>query len=323
MTARLAVLVPGGRGQLGSELRRVLGPLQHSLVHAPGSAELDVTDTEAVSDAVDAFAEAARDAALRPVIINAAAATAVDRAETEPERARAVNSRGTELLAERCRARGLPMVHVSTDYVFSGDGDHPYEPDDATGPRTAYGRTKLAGEHAVLNSGARAWVVRTAWVYGARGGNFVKTMSRLAAERDTVTVVDDQIGSPTWAADLAAGLLDLAGSIAGGRAPSRNVLHCTNAGQVSWYEFARAVFAELGEDPDRVHPCSSAEHPRPAPRPAYSVLSPHAWQQAGLTPLRHWREALAAAFHQDGDAFTGPAADGSSDLRGGDLRGGE
>ncbi|GAB2758300.1 dTDP-4-dehydrorhamnose reductase [Salinifilum aidingensis] len=304
MTARLAVLVPGGRGQLGSELRRVLGPQQHSLVHAPGSAELDLTDAEAVGDAVDAFAEAARDAALRPVVVNAAADTAVDRAESDPEHSWAVNARGAGLLAERCRARGLPMVHVSTDYVFSGDGERPYEPDDETGPRTAYGRAKLAGERAVLGSGARAWVVRTAWVYGARGGNFVKTMGRLAAERETVSVVDDQVGSPTWAADLAAGLLDLAGRIAGGRAPGRNVLHCTNTGQVSWYEFARAVFGELGEDPARVHPCSSAEHIRPAPRPAYSVLSPHAWQQAGLAPLRDWREALTAAFQQDGDAFT-------------------
>jgi dTDP-4-dehydrorhamnose reductase len=169
-----------------------------------------------------------------------------------------------------------------------------------TGPRSTYGRTKLAGERAVLSSGARGFVVRTAWLYGATGNNFVKAMARLERSRPTVSVVDDQRGSPTWSADLARGLIGLAG--AADRLPP-GVLHCTNSGQTTWFGFARAVFEELGADPERVRPCSSDQFPRPAPRPAYSVLSGAAWAGAGLTPLRGWREALAAAFAEHRSAL--------------------
>jgi dTDP-4-dehydrorhamnose reductase len=301
----LAVLVTGGRGQLGADLARILSRDTESLVHAPGSGELDITDAEEIADAVDSFAETARDSELRPVVINAAAYTAVDAAEEHEDRAAAVNARGPGAVASACRKRSVPLLHVSTDYVFGGDGERPYEPDDAPSPRTAYGRTKLEGERAVLDSGARAWVVRTSWVYGASGGNFVKTIARLEAERDTLSVVDDQVGSPTWSADLAGGLLELAGRVAQRRDPRRTVLHCTNTGQVSWFGFARAVFSEIGADPQRVRPCGSAEFPRPAPRPAYSVLSDEAWRAADLTPLRPWREALSAAFAERGDALRG------------------
>lgn len=294
----MALLVPGGKGQLGAELAG-----RHSLVHAPGSGELDVTDRDEVADAVESFAESARDADYRPVVINAAAYTAVDAAEEEPERAAEVNERGAAALAEVCRHEGVPLVHVSTDYVFPGDATHPYEPADDTGPRTVYGRTKLAGEHAVLASGAQAWIVRTAWVYGAKGKNFVKTLARLSAERDSLSIVDDQVGSPTWAGDLAAGLVELAGLLAGRRGPDQRVLHCTNAGSASWFEFARAIFEEFGGDPNRLSPCRTEEFPRPAPRPAYSVLSDASWREAGLTPLRPWREALHAAFESDGGAL--------------------
>ncbi|RRO12751.1 dTDP-4-dehydrorhamnose reductase [Saccharopolyspora rhizosphaerae] len=300
---RLAALVPGGKGQVGSELAAILGARRGSLVHAPGSAELDITETEAVRDAVEALAEAASDAEMRPVVINTAACTAVDAAESDPESAERVNVTGAAVLAEACREGGLPLLHVSTDYVFPGDADRPYEPTDTTGPRTVYGRTKLEGEQAVLESGAHAWVVRTAWVYGAHGGNFVKTMARLAAQRDELSVVDDQIGSPTWAADLAAGLLELAGHAAAGDGPEQRVLHCTNTGSTSWFEFARAIFDELGLDPKRVKPCSSAEYPTKTPRPAYSVLSENAWREAGLTPLRPWRDALREAFATHPEAF--------------------
>ncbi|MDA3630151.1 dTDP-4-dehydrorhamnose reductase [Saccharopolyspora sp. WRP15-2] len=302
---RLAILVPGGRGQLGAELVRVMSARPGALVHAPGSAELDITDREAVADAVDSFAETARDADLRPVVINASAYTAVDAAESDEERARLVNAEGPAQLAKTCHRNGIPLLHVSTDYVFGGDADRPYEPTDETGPRTVYGRTKLDGERAVLDSGARAWVVRTAWVYGARGGNFVKTMVRLSGERDSLSVVDDQIGSPTWAADLANGLVELAERVAERRGPDQKVLHCTNSGQTSWCEFARAIFAELGLDESRVQPCTTEDFPRPAPRPAYSVLSEAAWREAGLTPMRTWREALHAAFETDPEALRG------------------
>ncbi|WP_243792127.1 dTDP-4-dehydrorhamnose reductase [Saccharopolyspora gloriosae] len=300
----IALLVPGGRGQLGRELNRRAKGIA-GVVHAPGSGELDIRDAQDVSDEVDAFAEAARDNNLCPVVINAAAHTAVDAAESEPELAAAINVDGAAALARACAARRVPLVHLSTDYVFDGTADTPYEPADVTEPRAVYGRTKLAGERAVLAAADRAWVVRTAWVYGAGGGNFVKTMARLAGERDTVTVVDDQIGAPTWTGDLAAGLLELAGLLAVRRDPAQRVLHCTNGGQASWFEFARAVFAEIGADPQRVLPCTTADFPRPAPRPGYSVLSPRSWAEAGLSPLRDWRSALTDAFAQDGAALRG------------------
>lgn len=302
MTAEAALLVPGGKGQVGFELNRLA---RHRLVHAPGSGELDVTDPDLVADAVDSFAESARDSELRPVVINLAAYTSVDAAEHEQEKAAAVNSRGAGALARACHARGVPMLHVSTDYVFSGEATRAYEPDAATGPRTVYGRTKLDGECAVLESDAQAWVVRTAWVYGANGGNFVKTIARLAETRSTLSIVEDEIGSPTWAADLAAGLLELADCLAVRQGPPHRVLHCTNSGQASRFEFASAIFTAFGLDPGRLQPCPSTEFPLPAPRPAFSVLSDGSWRAAGLVPLRSWQDALTAAVNADGDVLRG------------------
>lgn len=298
----LSLLVPGGHGQLGRELAA-----RAEVVRAPGSAELDVTNAGAVVEAVKTLASSAADSGLSPVVVNCAAYNAVDAAETDTKRAFAINGDGPRLLAAACAAHNVPLIHVSTDYVFPGDGDRPYEVTDAVRPRTAYGTTKAAGEDAVLGSGARAWVVRTAWVYGAYGGNFVKTMAKLAATRDTLSVVDDQRGCPTWTGDLANGLLELASLVVTDKAPSSRVLHCAGGGDTTWCGFARAVFEELGLDPARVHPCTTDEFPRPAPRPAYSVLSDRAWREAGLTPMRPWREALAAAFAEHRDHFAEPA----------------
>jgi dTDP-4-dehydrorhamnose reductase len=295
----LALLVPGGTGQLGRELV-ARAPEQYT-VRAPGSADLDITNAGAVVEAVKSLVEGAGDRS--PVVVNTAAYTAVDAAESDRTKAFAVNADGPRLLAAACSAHGVPLVQVSTDYVFDGDGDSPYAEDDRTAPKGVYGATKAAGEEAVLGSGARAWVVRTAWVYGAYGNNFVKTMAKLAAARDTVSVVDDQRGSPTWTGDLAVGLLELAARVAGDSPPTTPILHATGSGETTWYEFAGAVFAELGLDPGRVRPCKTEEFPRPAPRPSYSVLSDKAWRAAGLTPLRPWREALTAAFAEHGDAF--------------------
>ncbi|SFP91425.1 dTDP-4-dehydrorhamnose reductase [Saccharomonospora viridis] len=295
--AGIAVLVPGGRGQLGRDLVAAAAALGDQIdVIAPGSAELDVTEPGAVVEAVTDLATGAAQSGRRAVVINAAAYTAVDAAEEDEGTAFSVNADGPRMLAAVCSSRGVPLVHVSTDYVFSGTADRPYEPEDALGPRSAYGRTKAAGENAVLGSGARAWVVRTAWLYGAGGNNFVRTMMELESRRDTVSVVDDQCGSPTSSADLARGLLELAARITSGRGPRRKVLHCTNSGQTTWFGLARAVFEELGADPGRVRPCSTEDFPRPAPRPPYSVLSNAAWLESGLTPLRPWREALTAFF---------------------------
>ncbi len=297
----LSLLVPGGHGQLGRELAA-----RAEVVRAPGSAELDVTNAGAVVEAVKTLAKAAEESGHRPVVVNAAAYNAVDAAESDGTRAFAVNGDGPRLLAAACAATNVPLIHVSTDYVFPGDGDRPYDTTDPVRPRTAYGTTKAAGETAVLGSGARAWVVRTAWVYGAYGANFVKTMAKLAATRDTVSVVDDQRGCPTWTGDLAEGLLALASRVVTDDAPAERVLHCAGGGETTWFGFARAVFAELGLDPERVRPCTTEEFPRPAPRPAYSVLSDRSWREAGLPPMRPWREALSAAFTEHGD-FRNPA----------------
>jgi dTDP-4-dehydrorhamnose reductase len=293
---RLEVLAPGGSGQLGRDLAALAS--DEISVLAPGSAELDLTQVGDVVAAVTEVASRAQESGAQPVVINASAYTAVDSAETQEKRAFAVNADGPRVLAAVCSSRRVPLVHVSTDYVFPGDADRPYEPDDLVGPRNAYGRTKAAGEDGVLSSGARAWIVRTAWVYGKTGRNFVKTMVRLESERDTVSVVDDQRGTPTWSADLASGLLELAGRIADGRGPEQRVLHCTGAGDTTWFSFARAIFAAVGADPERVKPCLSAEFPSPVSRPAYSVLSNASWRDAGLTPLRPWEDALEAYFAQ-------------------------
>ncbi|HEX2297377.1 MAG TPA: dTDP-4-dehydrorhamnose reductase, partial [Pseudonocardiaceae bacterium] len=284
----LSVLVTGGTGQLGHDLVAAAARAGITEIRAPGSAGLDVTAPAAVCDAVAASARGAR-----LVVINAAAYTAVDAAEGDgAARAWAVNADGAANLARACAAHRAHLLQLSTDYVFAGDAPEPNEVTGPTAPRSVYGRTKLAGERAVLDSGAAAHVVRTAWLYGAHGGNFVRTMARLAAERDTVRVVDDQRGSPTWTADLADGLIALAQ--AADRVPA-GVLHCVNTGSTTWFGLARAVFAELGADPERVQPCTTAEFPRPAPRPANSVLDVSGWAAAGLPMLRSWRDALAAA----------------------------
>lgn len=291
---RLTVLVPGGSGQLGRDLAALTSASVD--VIAPGSAELDVTQTGQVLAAVGALADRAREAGSAPVVVNAAAYTAVDAAEQDEERAFAVNADGPRVLAAACASRRVPLIHVSTDYVFSGEASKPYEPSDELGPRSAYGRTKAAGEDAVLGSGASSWVVRTGWLYGRSGSNFVKTMARLESSQDVLSVVDDQFGGPTWTADLAAGLLELASRVAAGDGPERRILHCTNAGEVSWCGFAQAIFSRLGADPSRVKPCTTEEFPRPAARPGYSVLSPESWREAWLTPMRPWEEALDAYF---------------------------
>jgi len=293
-----AVLITGANGQLGSDLRLVATAAGLS-VTGLGSAELDITDPDAVTIALTRFAAAAAAAGIhRAVVINAAAYTAVDAAETAESQAALVNVTGAHNLAKTAAELELGFIHVSTDYVFPGDARQPYEVNDPTGPRTVYGATKLAGELAVRAAHPGAHVVRTSWVYGEVGSNFVKTMAQLEASRDTVSVVDDQWGSPTFSVDLAEGLLELAATDFPG-----GVLHASGGGQVTWCGFARAIFAELGADPGRVLPTTTAAFPRPAPRPAYSVLSGAAWASAGLSPLRDWRVALATALSQHRAAF--------------------
>jgi dTDP-4-dehydrorhamnose reductase len=295
----LALLITGGHGQLGSDVTAI-AEQRGGLVRAPRSAELDITDSKAVHEAVADLMATALANDLQPIMINTAAYTAVDAAESEESRALLLNMVGPAGLASASFEYGVPLVHVSTDYVFRGDATKPYEPDDPTGPRSAYGRTKLAGEKAVRESGAKAWVVRTAWVYGATGGNFVKTIARKARQGEHLSVVDDQLGSPTYAADLAAGLMALVDLIVAGRGPEQRTLHYVGAGETTWFGFAQAIFEALGADLAHLSPCATADFPRPAHRPAYSVLSNAAWVAAGLPAPRDWRAALAAFFAEHG-----------------------
>ncbi|WP_248499572.1 dTDP-4-dehydrorhamnose reductase [Tomitella gaofuii] len=301
------ILIAGAAGQLGSALlsewRGGTGPHAGRVdAVGVGSAEMDVTDPAAVRAAVTRF---------RPrVVVNCAAYTAVDAAEADEPAAHAVNAAGAAAVARACADAGCGLVHMSTDYVFSGErcaGADGCGPDDPVDPRTAYGRSKAAGERAVRSAHPAAVIVRTAWVYtgAARpgGGDFVATMRRLEAERESVDVVDDQCGSPTYVRDLARGIAELTEVLAAGPAepgarpgPVGRTLHAAGGGAATWYEVARAVFEELGADPDRVRACLTEDMPRPAPRPRYSVLSGGSWADAGLTPLRHWRPALAAAL---------------------------
>lgn len=298
----MRLVVTGAGGQLGADLLELATQdARVAALQGFTKAELDITEPARVRAVVGEQARPAK-AQGGLVIINAAAWTDVDGAEADEGRAFAANALAPGLLAAACAEVGARLIQVSTDYVFPGDASKPYETDTPTGPRSAYGRTKLAGEQAVreLHPGD-SYVVRTAWVYGASGGNFVKTMARLERERETISVVDDQRGSPTWSRDLAAGLLDLAAT----ETVPPGVLHATSSGDVTWCGFAKAIFSELGADPSRVAPCSTADFPRPAPRPAYSVLSGGSWAAAGLAPLPHWQAALGAAFAAIGPLLRG------------------
>jgi dTDP-4-dehydrorhamnose reductase len=286
-------LITGSAGQLGSDLQRLLSDDLSARVRAVGHRDGDITNGPMIDSLVADF---------RPdVVVNAAAYTAVDAAESDEPAAYLANATGPALLAAAVARHGGRLIQVSTDYVFAGDASVPYEVDDETNPQSAYGRTKLAGELAVRELlPDRGYVVRTAWVYGAVGGNFVKTMVRLEGERDTVSVVDDQRGSPTWSADLARGLVELGRS----SAPA-GIYHCTNGGDTTWFGLTQAIFEQLGADPARVLPTTTDAFPRPAPRPSYSVLADTAWVKAGLAPMPHWHDALAAAFATHREALRG------------------
>ncbi|MCP2031664.1 dTDP-4-dehydrorhamnose reductase [Okibacterium sp. HSC-33S16] len=271
-------LITGASGMLGNDLQLAL---QGREVTALGRSDLDITDLHAVRRAV----------AGHDVVINAAAYTKVDDAESHEDSAYAVNAVGPKNLAGAAREASAKFVQISTDYVFRGDASSPYTEDAPRDPLSAYGRTKAAGEvAAVAEHPGGTFIVRTAWLYGKNGPNFASTMIRLAEAHPTVSVVNDQIGQPTWTADLAERIVALVES----QAPA-GIYHATNSGTASWFDFTKAIFEEVGLDPERVQATDSSAFVRPAPRPAYSVLGHDAWTAAGLAPMRHWREALAEA----------------------------
>jgi dTDP-4-dehydrorhamnose reductase len=267
---------------LGQDLVPLLRERGHEVTGVARSA-LDVTDPAAVARAVDGY----------DVVANVAAYTAVDAAEEQEDAAFAVNAVGPQLLARAARQAGARIVQVSTDYVFAGDATEPYAETAPIAPRSAYGRTKGAGEWAVRAENPDHLVVRTAWLYGAHGGCFPKTIARVAAERGGLDVVDDQVGQPTWTVDLA----DLVERLVAAGAPA-GTYHGTSAGRVSWHGFAQAVVAAAGLHPEIVRPTTSEKFVRPAPRPAYSVLAHDALSAAGVAPIGDWAgrwEAAAAS----------------------------
>lgn len=278
------MVITGAGGQVGRFLAAQAARQGYD-VCALTHREFDITDP------------AAARAYVRPgdLVVNCAAFTNVDAAEADPDAAHAINAAGPGHIARACAAAGARLIHISTDYVFSGvvggQQHRPYETTDPVGPLSVYGRSKLDGELAVHAELPGAHVVRTSWVYtGGSGTDFVAVMRRLAAGTKTIEVVDDQTGSPTYVKDLVSALLE----VAAGRITAP-VLHAANAGAASRFEQARAVFADLGADPERVRPVGTAAVPRPAHRPVFSALSMTGSAQAGLTPLRPWREALAEA----------------------------
>lgn len=274
----MRILVTGSRGQLGTEVMALLESQGHHEVLGLDLPDHDLTDRAHVLAVLTSW---------RPdAVIHGAAFTAVDLCETEVEMAYRVNCAATRFLADGARRVGAHVVYVSTDYVFDGTKTEPYVEWDTPNPRSVYGRTKLGGERE-LDPG---WAVaRTSWVCGEHGNNMVKTLLRLADERDTLSFVEDQIGHPTFAADLARMVVRLAVE----RVPG--TFHTTNQGAVSWYEFAREVFSAAGHDPERIEPTTTAQlqPPRPAERPANSVLDNMAWRLHGFEPSRDFREPLA------------------------------
>jgi len=278
-------LVTGAGGMLGRDTVDELVRRGADVVGLDHTA-LDITQQGAVEGALSGH---------RPdLVVNCAAYPAVDDAESDEDRALRIDGDGPRTLARACAAHGARLIHVSTDYVFASDAPTPYPEDHATAPRTAYGRTKLAGERAVAAElSTSSAIVRTAWLYGVHGRSFVRTMIDLESRHDALDVVDDQRGQPTWSADVAARLVDL------GPHPGRGasgVFHATASGEASWYELAREVFTGLGADPDRVRPVGSEAFPRPEPRSAYSALAHGRRQEPGPPPLRGWRSALHEAL---------------------------
>lgn len=280
----MKVFVTGVSGQLGFDVCRVL-EARGIDCRGVSSKELDITDKAAVERMLRDYAPDA--------VIHCAAYTAVDKAEDEAERCWLVNAEGSANIAAACAALGCKMVYVSTDYVFSGEGEAPWEVTDAVSPRSVYGKTKLAGELAVQALTEKHFIVRTSWVFGKNGGNFVKTMLRLAESREEVSVVADQIGSPTYTADLAPLLCDMV------ETERYGVYHAANEGLCSWADFAAAIFRAAGKS-CRVRPITTAEYPAKAKRPQNSRLSRRALDEAGFARLPGWEDALARYLREIG-----------------------
>ncbi|MCX8048824.1 MAG: dTDP-4-dehydrorhamnose reductase [Methylohalobius sp.] len=291
------ILILGRSGQLAFELRRTLSPLGKVVALDRRSEPMvDLAKADSLVAAVRSF---------RPkLIVNGAAYTAVDRAEAEPELAMKVNAQAPGVLAEEAKKLDAGLIHYSTDYVFAGDLNRPYREDDPTGPLGVYGRTKLEGEEAIRAVGASYWILRTAWVYGERGKNFLLTMLKLMRERESLGVVADQTGTPTWSRFIAEVTASMLAKTGLELKETLGTYHLTCAGHTSWYGFACQIrrraqaFGLLSESVAQVKAISSAEYPTPAKRPAYSVLDTHALQDAFAIQPIAWEEALELCLEQ-------------------------
>ncbi len=287
----MRILITGSNGQLGAELQTVLNGTGEIIAIA--REDLDFTNDTAIREVITT---------IQPnLVINAAAYTAVDKAESEVDVAMAVNGKAVEILAQECDKLGAGLIHVSTDYVFDGNNNRPYLETDVTNPLSVYGQSKLAGELAIQANCHNYIILRTAWVYGIGGkGNFVKTMLRLGGDRDEIRVVADQIGSPTWTGDLALAIKNLIPHLSREKS---GIYHFTNSGVASWYDFAVAIFAEakllgIPLKVKQVIPITTPEYPTPAKRPAFSVLSCKKITEITGNYPPHWRESLRLMLQQ-------------------------
>lgn len=297
MKRRPTILLIGATGQVGWELQRTLSPIGRVIAASIDGADgpvIDLADASSLSRVVN---DAQPDA-----VVNAAAYTAVDKAESEAELAHKINAEAPGMLGALLRDRGAPVIHYSTDFVFGGDSDRPYQEDDMAAPLSVYGETKLGGERSLMRSGANAIIFRTSWVYGARGQNFLLTMLRLFREKDELKVVNDQIGAPTWARMLAEVTAQVLHRVLVGDLPVEQVkglYHLTGAGQTSWYDFARAILLASGSHCDLL-PIPSSEYRSPARRPAFSVLdNAKMWETFGLA-LPDWELSLGQCLEDLG-----------------------
>lgn len=285
----LSILKFGKTGQVARALSRAAIERSDISIRDLGRAEADLQRP-------DDIARAIQDAGHIDVVVNAAAYTAVDKAEAEPEIARLVNFESVAAMAQACRVRDIPLIHISTDYVFDGSKSSPYVEDDATNPLGVYGRTKLEGEIAIRATGAKHVILRTSWVYSPWGTNFIKTMLRLGAERDELRVVDDQYGAPTSAANIAGAILSIAPRIAHGSDPNLlGTFHYSDAGETTWRRFAEAIFVDAGSwaaIKARVVPITTAEYPTAARRPENSRLDCSKLERVYNVARSPWREAL-------------------------------
>ena len=272
----MTILVTGAKGQLGTDVVKELS--DRGIAHkGVDRADFVITDRKAVFEAMQSY---------RPdAVIHCAAYTAVDKAEDEPELCRLVNEVGTKNIALACKEVGAKIIYISTEYVFAGDGETFHKPNDPTQPVSVYGTTKLAGEKAVLETLDKAFIVRISWAFGANGSNFVKTMLRLGKERDELNVVCDQIGSPTYTADLAPLLCDMAAT------EKYGIYHVANEGICSWADFAKEIFRQAGLDV-KVNPIPAKDYPTKAVRPYNSRMDKTCLDTAGFTRLPHWKDAL-------------------------------